>query len=39
MVSLVALAAGCSKTDTAQARGRDLTAKPVEAGRWPPWTR
>src|SRR5713226_7093624 len=31
MVSLVALAAGCSKTDTAQARGRDLTAKPVEA--------
>jgi multidrug efflux pump subunit AcrA (membrane-fusion protein) len=31
MVSLVALAAGCSKTDTAQARGRDLTAKPVQA--------
>jgi multidrug efflux pump subunit AcrA (membrane-fusion protein) len=30
MVSLSALAAGCSKTETAQARGRDGTAKPVK---------
>ena len=29
MVSLAAVAAGCSKTETAQARGRD-TARPVK---------
>jgi multidrug efflux pump subunit AcrA (membrane-fusion protein) len=29
MVSLAAVAAGCSKTDTAQARGRDAAVKPV----------
>jgi RND family efflux transporter MFP subunit len=28
-MAAAALAAGCSKTDTAQARGRDITAKPV----------
>jgi len=30
MVSFAAIAAGCSKTETAQARGRDATAKPVK---------
>jgi HlyD family secretion protein len=29
MVSLAVVAAGCSKTDTAQARGRDAAVKPV----------